>query len=187
MQRGYARISTSDGRQSLSLQTDALKAAGCESILADQMSGTRDDRPGLKTLMDQLAPGDVLTVWKIDRLGRSVSHLLNTILSLRERGVEFRSLTESVDTRTPSGRFLLTVLAGISAMEREILVERTRAGLEAARLRGRVGGRPRSLTDEQIEMARKLMMDPFNSVAGICRSLKIPKSSFYRIVKNQTR
>lgn len=185
MLRGYARISTSDGRQSLALQTDALKAAGCESITTDQISGSRDDRPGLTTLLNELNPGDVLTVWKIDRFGRSVSHLLNTILSLREKGVEFRSLTESVDTRTSSGRFLLTVLAGLAAMEREILIERTRAGIEAARLRGRIGGRPRTLTDEQIAMARKLMMDPANSVAGICRSLKIPKSSFYRIVKNQ--
>lgn len=187
MQWGYARISTSDGRQSLDLQIDALRAAGCDEIITDQMSGTRDDRPGLAELMAKIQPGDVLTVWRIDRLGRSVSHLLNLVLNLRDQGVEFRSLTEAVDTRTPSGRFLLTILAAMAAMERDLLIERTKAGLAAARLRGRIGGRPRTITQEQIQMAQKLMNDPSNSVSAICRSLGIAKSSFYRIIKDQPR
>lgn len=184
MKWGYARVSSTDGRQSLSLQLDALSSAGCDEIVTDQMSGVRDDRPGLNSLLDRLANGDVLVVWKIDRLGRSVSHLLNTVLSLQDRGVGFQSLTEAVDSRTPSGRFLLTVLGAMASMEREILIERTKAGIEAARLRGRIGGRPRAITDEQIATARQLLEDPRNSVASICRSLKIAKSSFYRIVKN---
>lgn len=187
MQWGYARISTADGRQSLDLQMDALKAAGCDEIVTDQMSGTRDDRPGLADLMAKIQPGDVLVTWRIDRLGRSVAHLLNLVLSLQKRGVEFRSVTEAVDTRTPAGRFLLTVLAAMASLEREVLIDRTKAGLAAARLRGRVGGRPRTITPEQIEAAKKLLADPSSSVAAVSRSLKIARSSLYRIMKDQPR
>lgn len=179
---GYARTSTAD-KQTTDLQLDALKAAGCEKVFEDQISGVRDDRPGLCELLSQLQPNDTIVVWKLDRLGRSVPHLLGLVESFKKRQVHFRSLTEVIDTSTPSGAFLLTVLCALSAMEREILIQRTRAGIQAAKLRGRVGGRPSKITDEQREIARKLMEDPQNSVASICRSLGIPKSTFYRKIK----
>lgn len=179
---GYARTSTSD-RQSTDLQVDALRAAGCVEIIEDQMSGSRDDRPGLKKLLEVVKPGDNVTVWKLDRLGRSVPHLLSLIQEFQNRNVTFRSLTEVVDTSTPSGKFLVTILCAVAEMERNILIQRTKAGIEAARLRGRVGGRPMKVTNEQIVMARKLLEDPSNSVASICRSLGIAKSTFYRTIK----
>jgi len=178
---GYARVSSTE--QTLDLQIDALKGAGCEEIVTDKMSGGRDDRPGLAALLIKVSSGDVITIWKLDRLSRSVMHLLKTVTELQDRGVDLRSLNESLDSRSPTGKFTLVILSAVAQLERDVLRQRTLAGLEAARLRGRIGGRPRTVTDEQIKMARRLMADPDNSVAEICRSLKIPKSSFYRIVK----
>jgi len=180
---GYCRVSTADGRQTTDMQLDALRAASCDRIFEDRMSGARSDRPGLNELLRVLRPGDTVIVWKIDRLGRSVQHLLATIVLLQEKGVEFKSVTEAIDTRSPSGRFLLTVLSAISAMEREIIIERTRAGLIAARTRGRIGGRPSKLSEEQIRQARQLLEDPLNSVASVCRTLGIGKATFYRKIK----
>ena len=182
---GYARVSTTD-RQSTDLQLDALKAAGCEKIFQDQISGAKDDRPGLKELLKSLAPGDQIVVYKLDRLGRSVPHLLCLFEDFKKREIHFRSLTEVIDSKTPSGQFLLTVLVALSAMEREILIERTKAGIEAARQRGRVGGRPPKITAEQKQIAKQLLQDPSNSVASICRSLGIAKSTFYRSIKGES-
>ena len=179
---GYARVSTTD-RQVTDLQVDALRAAGCEEIFEDQISGVKDDRPGLTRLLNSVAAGDTVVVWKLDRLGRSVPHLLTLIEEFKKRQVSFKSLTETIDTETPSGSFLVTVLCALSAMEREILIQRIRAGLTAARDRGRIGGRPTSITSEQISLARQLLQDPQNSVASICRSLGIAKSTFYRKIK----
>ena len=179
---GYARTSTSD-KQTTDLQIDALRAAGCQEIIEDQISGVKDDRPGLNRLLNSLCAGDTVTVWKLDRLGRSVPHLLSLIEEFKKKQVSFRSLTETIDTSTPSGSFLVTVLCAMSAMEREILIQRTNAGLAAARERGRIGGRKPSVTPEQISLARQLMQDPANSVASICRSLQIAKSTFYRTIK----
>ena len=180
---GYARVSSVDGRQTTDLQLDALRAAGCQRIFEDRMSGARNDRPGLTELLQVVQRSDIVIVWKIDRLGRSVQHLLSTIKLLQDKGVGFKSVTESIDTSTPSGRFLLTVLSAISAMEREIIIERTRSGLAAAKARGRVGGRPSKLTEEQVRLARQLLQDPTNSIASVCRTLGIGKATFYRKIK----
>ncbi|CIA36905.1 site-specific recombinase [Salmonella enterica subsp. enterica serovar Typhi] len=144
---GYVRVSTND--QNTDLQRNALSCAGCERIFEDKISGTKSDRPGLKKLLRTLSAGDTLVVWKLDRLGRSMRHLVTLIEELRQRGVNFRSLTDSIDTSTPMGRFFFHVMGALAEMERELIVERTRAGLAAARAKGRVGGRRPKLTSEQ--------------------------------------
>ena len=152
---GYARVSTQD--QNLALQREALTQAGCEKILEDQLSGSRAERPGLSRAMEELRPGDTLVVWKLDRLGRSVRNLIDLVSSLQDRGVQFRSLTDAIDTGTPSGRFFFHVMASLAAMERDLTIERTRAGLDAARKLGRKPGRKRLMTESKIASARKLL------------------------------
>jgi len=152
---GYARVSTQD--QNLELQRQALQAAGCAKVYEDAMSGLRADRPGLALAMEQLREGDTLVVWKLDRLGRSVKGLVDLVESLQAQGIQFRSLTDAIDTSTPSGRFFFHVMASLAQMERELIAERTKAGLAAARKAGRVGGRKRSMTPAKIEAARTLM------------------------------
>jgi len=152
---GYARVSTQD--QSLDLQHNALTRANCEKIYEDQMSGTQSERPGLKIALEVLREGDTLVVWKLDRLGRSVKGLVDLVNDLSDHGVHFKSLTDSIDTSTPSGRFFFHVMASLAQMERELIVERTRAGLIAARQQGRTGGRKRKMTDSKIESAKKLL------------------------------
>ena len=155
MRIGYARVSTED--QNLTLQTDALEKAGCERLFTDQMSGTRADRPGLREALSHLRAGDTLVVWKLDRLGRGVKGLVDLVAELEGRKVHFQSLTDQIDTSTPAGRFFFHVMASLAQMERELIVERTRAGLEAARRQGRVGGRKRLMTESKVEAARQLM------------------------------
>jgi DNA invertase Pin-like site-specific DNA recombinase len=175
---GYARVST--GEQRMDLQLDALQKAGAEKIFEDQgVSGTKTTRPGLDAALTYLRDGDVLTVWRLDRLGRSTLHVLALIQELGERGVGFRSLTENVDTTTPAGRLMLTLLAGLSSMEREITVERTKAGLAAARLHGRVGGRPVALNPVQVEQAQ-LMFKRGLSAREIGAQLGAGRSTVYR-------
>jgi DNA invertase Pin-like site-specific DNA recombinase len=152
---GYARVSTHD--QNLELQCDALKKAGCQKIFEDTSSGSRVERPGLAKTMEILRQGDTLVVWKLDRLGRSVKHLVSLVGELHELGIQFQSLTDSIDTATPSGRFFFHVMASLAEMERELTVERTRAGLETARQLGRIGGRKRKMTDSKIDAAKKLL------------------------------
>jgi DNA invertase Pin-like site-specific DNA recombinase len=155
MRIGYARVSTED--QNLTLQTDALDRAGCERLFTDQMSGTRADRPGLREALSHIRPGDTLVVWKLDRLGRGVKGLVDLVAEFEGRKVHFQSLTDQIDTSTPAGRFFFHVMASLAQMERELIVERTRAGLEAARRQGRVGGRKRLMTESKVEAARQLM------------------------------
>ncbi|HFH0031443.1 TPA: recombinase family protein [Salmonella enterica subsp. salamae serovar 42:g,t:-] len=155
MQIGYVRVSTND--QNTDLQRNALNCAGCELIFEDKISGTKSERPGLKKLLRTLSEGDTLVVWKLDRLGRSMRHLVVLIEELRERGVNFRSLTDSIDTSTPMGHFFFHVMGALAEMERELIVERTRAGLEAARAQGRIGGRRPKLTPEQWAQAGRLI------------------------------
>ncbi|EGU8220061.1 helix-turn-helix domain-containing protein [Salmonella enterica] len=155
MQIGYVRVSTND--QNTDLQRNALNCAGCELIFEDKISGTKSERPGLKKLLRTLSEGDTLVVWKLDRLGRSMRHLVVLIEELRERGVNFRSLTDSIDTSTPMGRFFFHVMGALAEMERELIVERTRAGLVAARAQGRIGGRRPKLTPEQWAQAGRLI------------------------------
>ena len=145
---GYARVSTQD--QNLELQREALSKAGCKKVFEDKVSGTRADRPGLAKTLEMLREGDTLVVWKLDRLGRSVKQLVDLVGDLHKHGVQFRSLTDSIDTGTPSGRFFFHVMASLAEMERELTVERTRAGLEVAKQLGRKGGRKPKMTDSKI-------------------------------------
>jgi len=152
---GYARVSTQD--QNLDLQTEALTKAGCKRIFNDKISGSRAERPGLTKALEMLREDDILIVWKLDRLGRSVKNLVDLVGELHKQGIQFKSLTDAIDTGTPSGRFFFHVMASLAEMERDLAVERTRAGLEVARQLGRKGGRKRQMTDSKIESAKKLL------------------------------
>ena len=152
---GYARVSTQD--QNLDLQTEALTKVGCKKIYNDKISGSRAERPGLTKALEMLREGDTLVVWKLDRLGRSVKNLVDLVGELHQQGIQFKSLTDAIDTGTPSGRFFFHVMASLAEMERELTVERTRAGLEVARQLGRKGGRRRQMTESKIESAKKLL------------------------------
>lgn len=152
---GYVRVSTND--QNTALQRDALERSGCELIFEDKISGKTSERPGLKRLLKTLSPGDTLVVWKLDRLGRSMRHLVVLVEELRQRSVNFRSLTDSIDTSTAMGRFFFHVMGALAEMERELIVERTRAGLKAARDQGRIGGRRPKLSDEEWAQAGRLI------------------------------
>jgi DNA invertase Pin-like site-specific DNA recombinase len=178
---GYARVSTED--QNLNMQRDALENAGCEQIFTDRVSGTKARRPGLEQALSHLRAGDTLVVWRLDRLGRSLRHLIDTITDLQERGIGFKSLTESIDTTTSGGRLVFNIFASLAEFEREIIRERTQAGLQAARARGKTGGRPRALTDKQVEMLNQLASHPNRSVDEICQTLGISRKTFYRYVK----
>ena len=152
---GYVRVSTND--QNTALQRDALERSGCELIFEDKMSGRTAERPGLKKLLKRLSPEDTLVVWKLDRLGRSMRNLVILVEELKQRSVNFRSLTDSIDTSTPMGRFFFHVMGALAEMERELIVERTRAGLVAARAQGRIGGRRPKLTPEPWAQAGRLI------------------------------
>jgi len=154
---GYARVSTED--QNLDLQLDALKSAGCGRVFTDKTSGAKVDRKGLNEALSHLREGDTFVVWKLDRLGRSVKGLIDLVSNLQIREVQFRSITDGIDTGTPAGRFFFHVMASLAQMERELIAERTRAGLEAARKRGRTGGRPREMTEGKKQAARSLLAD----------------------------
>ncbi len=157
MQVGYARVSTKD--QDLCLQFEALKQVGCEKIYEDKVSGTKSSRKGLNLAIEILRDGDCLVVWKLDRLGCSVKDLVMMVGELEKRGVHFKSLTDNIDTSTPVGRFFFNVMASLAQMERELMVERTHAGLDAARKQGRIGGRKRTMTDSKLQSAKKLLAD----------------------------
>ncbi|EKH1093470.1 recombinase family protein [Salmonella enterica] len=152
---GYIRVSTND--QNTDLQRDALIRAECEQIFDDKMSGTKANRPGLKRALKRLQKGDTLVVWKLDRLGRSVKNLVTLISELHERDVHFQSLTDSIDTSTSMGRFFFHVMSALAEMERELIVERTKAGLAAARAQGRIGGRPFALSPDEIAQINRLI------------------------------
>jgi DNA invertase Pin-like site-specific DNA recombinase len=150
---GYARVSTTD--QHPQLQVDALTAAGCYRVFTETASGARGDRPTLAQVLDQLRPGDTLVVWKLDRLGRSLRHLVDTVTGLADRGVGFRSLQEAIDTTTPGGKLVFHVFAALAEFEGDLIRERTAAGLAAARSRGRYGGRPSVMTAHKLQVARR--------------------------------
>jgi DNA invertase Pin-like site-specific DNA recombinase len=178
---GYARVSTLD--QTLALQQDALTQAGCEQIYTDTASGIRTDRPGLAQALSHLRPGDTLVVWRLDRLGRSLGHLIDTIKDLQGRGIHFKSLQEQLDTGTSGGKLVFHVFGALAEFERDLVRERTLAGLAAARARGRLGGRPRTLSPRKVELLRTLAADKRNSVTEICQTLGISRTTFYRYVK----
>ncbi len=178
---GYARVSTQE--QTLALQQDALTKAGCEKILTDTLSGSKADRPGLTEALEFLRPGDTLVVWRLARLGRSLRHLIDTVTALHERGIGFKSLTEQIDTTTPGGKLIFHVFGALAEFERDLIRERTQAGLRAARARGRVGGRPKVLDDpKKLAMAKQLYADPANAIDDICRTLRISRTTLYRYV-----
>lgn len=178
MKIGYARVSTLD--QNLNLQTDALDRAGCDKVFTDTASGAIDNRQGLNDAIEFCRSGDSLVVWKLDRLGRSLRHLIDTINRLQSKGVEFVSLQESVDTTTSGGKLVFHVFGALAEFEREMIRERTKAGIKAARARGITTGRPRKLTRAQIQMAKTLMKSSANSCSDICHTLKISRSTLYR-------
>lgn len=177
---GYARVSTAE--QSLDLQRDALTSAGCETIYTDVASGARDDRPGLGEALKALRKGDVFVVWKLDRVGRSLPHLVQLVTELQNKDVGFRVLTDNIDTTTATGRLVFHLFAALAEFERSLIVERTRAGLDAARARGRQGGRPPKMTPAKIRMAMTLMADPRNVAQDIAAHLDISTATLYRYV-----
>ncbi len=179
---GYARVSTDD--QTLDLQQDALKKAGCERIFTDTASGTKADRPGLEEAIDFLRAGDSLAVWRLDRLGRSLKNLIELVNRLHGRQISFRSLTEQIDTTTSGGKLIFHIFGALAEFERDLIRERTQAGLAAARARGRQGGRPRLLeTEKKVAMAQTLYNDKSNSIAQICQTLRISRATLYRYIK----
>ena len=177
---GYARVSTED--QHLHLQIDALKKAGCEKIFTDEMSGAKSERPGLAEAIAFVRAGDTFVVWRLDRLGRSLRDLIERVEELKARQIEFRSLTESIDTSSSGGKFMFHVFSALAEFERDLIRERTMAGLTAARARGRLGGRPRIMPVEKIKMAASLMQNPNISIKEICRNLAISRTTLYRYI-----
>ena len=184
---GYARISKANGAQVLDLQHDALIKAGVapEHIYNDQASGKRDDRPGLMNCLKALRKVDVLVVWKLDRLGRDLRHLVNTVQELSDRGVGFKVLTgkgANIDTTTSGGKLIFGIFAALAEFERELMCERTRAGLEAARARGRQGGRKFALTKAQVRLAQAAMGKKETVVSELCAELGITRATLYRYI-----
>ena len=181
---GYARVSTAD--QDLGLQLEALRQAGCRDawIFRDITSGVRTARPGLEACLRALGPGDTLVVWRLDRLGRSMTHLVTVIEELLERQVGFRALCDgAIDTTTASGELIFHIFSALAQFERRLIQERTRAGLAAARARGRTGGRkPRRAEEPRVRMAYTMYVDQHLSVADICQTLRISQATFYRYV-----
>lgn len=175
---GYARVSTQD--QTLDLQRDALTKAGCSKIFTDTVSGAATERPGLSEALQFVRDGDILVVWKLDRLGRSLKHLIETVMALNERGIGFRSITESIDTTTPGGKLIFHVFGALAEFERDLIRERTQAGLSAARARGRHGGRPRKLDAKKTDLLQKLYQDKTTPIQVILETLHISKATLYR-------
>jgi len=170
------------------LQRDALTAAQCDRIFTDTMSGSCSDRPGLEQALDYLREGDVLVVWRLDRLGRSLKYLIEVITRLNERGIGFKSLTEQIDTTTSGGKLIFHVFGALAEFERDIIRERTQAGMAAARARGRMGGRPKKLeTPTKVAMARALYADERYSIADICKSLGVSRATLYRALGHPDR
>jgi DNA invertase Pin-like site-specific DNA recombinase len=179
---GYARVSTLD--QTLALQQDALTAAGCEQLYTDTVSGSVTERPGLTQALSHLRVGDTLVVWRLDRLGRSLPHLIETISQLQQRGIGFRSLQEQIDTTTSGGKLVFHVFGALAEFERDLIRERTYAGLAVARKRGRLFGRPKALSSRKIEQLQTLAKDERTTVGEICQTLGISQATFYRYVRN---
>ena len=180
MHIGYARVST--GEQNLDLQTDALKEEGCERVFTDELSGATAERPGLHKAMDFAREGDVLVVWRLDRFGRSLKDLISKVETLKDKGVQFKSLKENLDTTSSAGRLQFHIFGALAEFERDLNRERTMAGLRAARSRGRTGGRPRALSEEDLPEVQALMRDPDVPVRRICERFEISKATLYRYV-----
>jgi DNA invertase Pin-like site-specific DNA recombinase len=182
MKVGYARVSTEE--QSLALQIDALARAGCVTIFRDAaVSGAKSNRPSLDLLLQEIQPGDVLVTWRLDRLGRSLSHLIDLVSGLKDRGVGFISLCEAIDTETASGRLLFHVMGALAEFERALISERTRAGMLAARERGAALGRPRRLASAQVEAARSTLRSGAATVEELARTMRVSRPTLARAMK----
>jgi DNA invertase Pin-like site-specific DNA recombinase len=179
---GYARVSTT--QQDEALQRDALEAAGVDRVYVDQASGATESRPALDDMLGQLRPGDIVVIWRLDRLGRSLRHLIDLVADLEQRAVGLRSLTESIDTATPAGKLIFHVFAALAEFERDLNRERTHAGLAAARARGRVGGRPTGWTPEKLRTAWDMRANGEHDIASIARVLGVSRASVYRAFKD---
>ncbi len=179
---GYVRVSTSD--QNLDLQLDALKLAGCDKIHKDIASGIKDSRTGLLDVLTYIRKGDTLVVWKLDRLGRSLRHLIDTINQINAQGCYFKSLQENIDTGTSGGKLIFHIFGALAEFERDIIRDRTKAGLAAARKRGRIGGRPNKMDDKKISLAKSLLADDSNSINEVCEILKVSRATLYRYLTN---
>jgi DNA invertase Pin-like site-specific DNA recombinase len=178
---GYARVSTQD--QTLNLQKDALEKQGCKKIFTDTVSGAKVERRGLEEALEYVREGDTLVVWRLDRLGRSLKHLIETITELNNRKIGFKSIQESIDTTTSGGKLVFHIFGALAEFERDIIRERTQAGLLAARARGRKGGRPKSLTPKKAKMVQDLYRNKENSIDKICKTLNISRTTLYRYIK----
>lgn len=184
MKIGYARVSTKD--QNLDLQIEALEKAGCEKIYQEKISGATKNRPELDKMIEQFREGDELYVWRLDRLGRSLKHIIDMVLSLNEKGIIIKGLVDGVDTSTINGRLFLNLMASLSEYERELIRERTNAGLQSARARGRTGGRPKGYTQETISkllIMRSVYKDPTKAPGEIYKPLGLTRATFYRYAK----
>ena len=184
MKIGYARVSTKD--QNLSLQKDALQKEGCELIFKEKASGAKSDRPELRRMIDQLRKGDIVIIWKLDRLGRSLRDLVNLVTEIQDKEAGLKSLNDSIDTTTPQGKLTFHIFASLAEFERDIISTRTRAGLESARARGRKGGRPKGLSNEarnKTIIAKSLYDKRDMSVTEICQYLNISRSTFYKYIR----
>jgi DNA invertase Pin-like site-specific DNA recombinase len=183
MHIGYARVSTLD--QKPELQLDALKAAKCDKIYIDHASGAKEDRPQWQELQSYIREGDTLVIWKLDRAFRSMPQAVRILNEFHKRGLHIKVLTMDIDTHTPMGKCMYYVASAFAEMERDQIIERTQAGLEAARTRGRKGGRPQVLTEKQVAIARALYADDSHSVKDICKTLNIGKTTLYRYLKEK--
>ena len=183
MKVGYIRTSKKD--QNPELQRRDLLAAGCEKIFEEQISSRKADRPQLRAALEYVRKGDALVVWKLDRFGRSLQELIELVRGLKERGIEFVSLRESIDTTTPGGKLVFHVFGAVAEFERDLVLERTVAGLEAARARGRRGGRPRALDESKAKLAKRLKAEGEHSVEEICSMLGVGRSTLYRYLAEE--
>src|SRR5256886_5121906 len=181
---GYARVSTQD--QTLNLQKDALEKLGCIKIFTDTASGTKTERNGLEEALEYVREGDTLVVWRLDRLGRSLKHLIETITKLNNRKIGFKSIQESIDTTTSGGKLIFHIFGALAEFERDIIRERTNAGLQAARARGRLGGRPKAKmldTPKKVALAQSLYDNRNNTIDEICRTLNVSRATLYRYIQ----
>lgn len=184
MNIGYARVSTNE--QNLDLQRDALRKAGVSSknLYTDKITGTKAERPGLAAALSHLREGDTLVVWRLDRLGRSLKHLIETVTTLKQQHIAFQSITENINTSSATGQLVFHLFGALAEFERNLIKERTIAGLSAARARGRTGGRPRlNTSSSKVSMAKKLYADQTNTISDICRTLHISRATLYRYLK----
>src|SRR5215468_450147 len=183
---GYARVSTTD--QTLNLQKDALEKIGCSKIFTDTASGAKAERQGLQEALDYVREGDTLVVWRLDRLGRSLKHLIETITKLNNRNIGFKSITENIDTTTSGGKLVFHIFGALAEFERDIIKDRTRAGLTAARARGRLGGRPKAKTldnPKKVALAQSLYENEDNTIDEICKTLNVSRATLYRYIKTK--